>query len=185
MNVFYIGVDNPVSISVPGVADANLLASISAGDLNRATDGDGWIVRMPTGATEATISVSARFDDNEIRPMGDAFFRVKKVPLPIAKIANQVDGDIERNTLIAAGAIIPVMEDFEFELYFRVTSFRMATVIGGDWISKRANGNRFSDEMVSMIQNARRGQKFFFENIIAVGPDEVPRSLSPISLEIK
>jgi hypothetical protein len=61
----------------------------------------------------------------------------------------------------------------------------MATVIGGDWISKRANGNRFTDEMVSMIQNARRGQKFFFENITAEGPDGVPRSLSPISLEIE
>jgi hypothetical protein len=39
--------------------------------------------------------------------------------------------------------------------------------------------------MITMIQQARRGQKFFFENIQAEGPDEVPRSLNPISLEIK
>jgi len=155
MNVFYIGVDNPVSISVPGIADANLQAGISAGTLNRHPEGDGWIVKVPTGVTEATISVNARHE-GDLRPMGTAFFRVKKVPLPVAKIANQVDGQIERNTMIAAAAIIPVMEDFEFELYFTVTSFRMATVIGGDWISKRGGGNRFSDEMISMIQNARK-----------------------------
>ena len=35
MNVFYIGVDNPVSISVPGIADANLRPSISVGTLNK------------------------------------------------------------------------------------------------------------------------------------------------------
>ena len=33
MNVFYIGVDNPVSISVPGIADADLRPNISAGSL--------------------------------------------------------------------------------------------------------------------------------------------------------
>lgn len=184
MNVFYIGVDNPVSISVPGIADANLRASISTGTLNRAPGGDGWIVRVPSGQNRAVVSVSADYQD-ELRPMGTAEFRVKRVPDPTAEIAGQVEGQIERNTLLAAGAIIPVMRDFEFELYFTVNSFRMATVIGGDWISKRGNGNQFSDEMISMIRNARKGQKFFFENIQAEGPDKVTRSLNPISLEIK
>jgi hypothetical protein len=61
----------------------------------------------------------------------------------------------------------------------------MTTIIGGDGVSKRASGNRFTDEMISMIQSARKGQKFFFENIAAEGPDKIPRSLNPISLEIK
>ena len=77
------------------------------------------------------------------------------------------------------------MKDFEFELYFKVTAFRMATIVGGDWISKRASGNGFSEEMISQIQKSRKGQKFFFENIQAEGPDKIVRSLNPISLEIK
>ena len=184
MNVFYIGVDNPVSISVPGIADASIVASISTGSLNRAANGDGWTVRVPTGANKATITVSAKYE-GEQRSMGSAEFRVKKVPDPVAEIAGQVEGLIEKNTLNAAGAIIPVMKDFEFELYFKVTSFRMATVMGGDWISKRNTGNRFSEEMKSMISGARKGQKFYFENIQAEGPDGIVRSLNPISLEIK
>ena len=184
MNVFYIGVDNPVSISVPGIPDANLRANISTGTLKRDPQGDGWMVRVPGGESRAVISVSAEYQD-DVRSMGSAEFRVKRVPDPVAQIAGQVEGQVERNTLLAAGAIIPVMKDFEFELYFTVNSFRMATVIGGDWISKRGNGNRFSEEMITMVRNARRGQKFFFENIQAEGPDGVPRSLNPISLEIK
>jgi gliding motility-associated protein GldM len=184
MNVFYIGVDNPVSISVPGIADANLRPTISTGSLSRDATGKDWIVRVPKGENRAVISVDALYQ-GETRRMGTAEFRVKRVPDPAAEIAGQVEGQIDKNTLLAAKAIIPVMRDFEFELYFRVTGFRMATIIGGDWISKRTNGNQFSEEMIGLIQQSRKGQKFFFENIQAEGPDQTPRSLNPISLEIK
>jgi gliding motility-associated protein GldM len=184
MNVFYIGVDNPVSISAPGIAEANLRPSISVGTLSRDSGGKDWIVRVPQGQAKAVISVDAMYQ-GESRRMGAAEFRIRRVPSPAAEIAGQVEGTIDKSTLLAAGAIIPVMRDFEFELYFEVKSFRMTTIVGGDGISKRANGNRFSDEMISLIQGARKGQKIFFENIQAEGPDKIPRSLNPISLEIK
>lgn len=184
MNVFYIGVDNPVSISVPGIADANLKPSISTGTLTRDPEGKDWIVKVPQGQPKAIISVEALYQGETV-PMGSKEFRVRRVPDPRAEIAGQVEGPIDKNTLLAAGAIIPVMKDFEFDLYFEVKSFRLTTIIGGDGISKRANNNRLSDEMISMIKSARSGQKFFFENITAEGPDKTPRSLNPITLEIK
>ena len=183
MNVFYMGVDNPVSISVPGIAEANLRPSISVGTLTRDETGKNWIVRVPLGQ-KTIISVDADVLGTT-RSMGSAEFRIRRVPSPVAEIAGQVEGGIDESTLLAAGAIIPIMRDFEFELFFEVKSFRMTTIVGGDGISKRANGNRFSDEMISLIKNSRKGQKFFFENILAEGPDKIPRSLSPISLEIK
>ena len=184
MNVFYIGVDNPVSISVPGIAETNLNPSISIGTLTRDPSGKDWIVKVPQGQPKATITVSAMYQ-GESRPMGSADFRIRRVPNPVAEIAGQQEGSIDKNTLLAAGAIIPVMRDFEFELFFEVKSFRLTTIVGGDGISKRANGNRFTDEMISLIQNERKGQKFFFESIQAEGPDKIPRSLNVISLEIK
>jgi gliding motility-associated protein GldM len=183
MNVFYIGVENPVSISVPGIADANLRPSISVGTLSRDATGKNWIVKVPQGQ-KTVISVDADVLGTS-RNMGSAEFRIRRVPSPTAEIAGQVEGGIDKSTLLAAGAIIPVMRDFEFDLFFEVKSFRMTTIVGGDGISKRSNNNRFTDEMISMIQSARKGQKFFFENIQAEGPDKIPRSLSPISLEIK
>lgn len=183
MNVFYMGVDNPVSISVPGIAETNLRPSISVGTLTRDETGKNWIVRVPQGQ-KTVISVDVDVLGST-RSMGSAEFRIRRVPSPVAEIAGQVEGGIDKSTLLAAGAIIPVMRDFEFELFFEVRSFRMTTIVGGDGISKRGTGNRFSEEMISLIQNARKGQKFFFENIQAEGPDKIPRSLSPISLEIK
>jgi len=184
MNVFYIGVENPVSISVPGIAETNLRPSISVGSLERDATGKNWIVTVPQGQPRATITVDAMYQ-GEARPMGSGEFRVKRVPDPSAKIAGLVEGPIDKNILIAAGAIIPDMGDFDFELFFEVKSFRITTIISGDGISKRASGNRLTDEMITMIRNARRGQKFYFENIQAEGPDKIPRSLNPISLEIK
>ncbi|MBU2650362.1 MAG: gliding motility protein GldM, partial [Bacteroidetes bacterium] len=184
MNVFYIGVDNPVSISVPGIAKERIRPSISVGSISPdpASRGD-WIVKVPSGARKAVVSATAEYQ-GQVMNMGSSEFRVKKVPDPVAEIAGMIQGAIEKNTLLAAGAIIPEMKDFEFDLYFKVTSFKMITIIGGDLVQKNARGNQFTSEITSIIQSARRGQRILFENIQAEGPDGI-RSLNPINLEIK
>ncbi len=186
MNVFYIGVDNPVSVSVPGMADENIFPVITSGAVLVKKKGEdfNYIVRVPKGMREAVISATAQYEGQTMN-MGSRIFRVKRVPDPIAEIAGIKEGEIEKNTLLAAGAIIPAMKDFEFELYFRVTSFRMGTIINGDWITRRSSGNRFTEEMINMIRDANRKQKFFFENIQAEGDDGTLRTLNSINLTIK
>jgi len=185
MNVFYIGVDNPVSISVPGIAKDQIRPSISTGNIKAdpSVRGD-WIVTMPSGTKKAVVSASAEYQ-GEMVSMGSAEFRVKKVPDPVAEIAGMVQGQIEKNTLMAAGAIIPELKDFEFELYFTVNSFKMITIIGGDLVQKNARGNRFTEDMMNIMKDSRRKQRFLFENIQATSPDGTTRTLNPINLEIK
>ena len=61
----------------------------------------------------------------------------------------------------------------------------MGTIINGDWIPKTTRGNIFSSEMIELIRNSKRGQKFFFENIQASGPDGTTRTLNTVNLTIK
>lgn len=183
MNVFYIGVDNPVSISVPGMAAELIRPTISAGKLSRDPNSKDWIVNVEAGTTKTVISATADYNGTRLN-MGSSEFRVKRIPDPVALIARQKEGAIDKNTLLAAGAIIPAMIDFEFDLNFVVNSFTMATILNGDFIPKNTRGNQFSSEMIDLIQNARRGQKFFFENIQATGPDGITRTLNPINLTI-
>lgn len=183
MNVFYIGVDNPVSISVPGMADELIRPSISTGTLTRKPNGE-WNVRVPSGSKEAVISVSAGTAGN-LKPMGKADFRVKRVPSPIAMIANTESGNISKAAMLAAGAIIPKMpEDFEFELFFEITSYTFTSVRSGDVFTIPARGNRLTEDMKTFIQAARRGTKVWLEDIYAKGPDG-NRKLSTISLTIQ
>ncbi len=185
MNVFYIGVDNPVSISAAGLSKDQINPVISMGKLKK--NGDEWIVRIdkkPKGVNTATVSASAEID-GERMSLGKSEFRVKRVPSPSAEIAGLTDGQIDKNVLLANNAIIPDMKDFEFDLYFVVTSYTFATIMNGDWVQKNVKGNMFSDEVKTIIRNGKRKQKFFFEKIQAKGPDGTIRSLNPINLELK
>mgnify|MGYP003572687541 CR=1 FL=1 len=187
MNVLYIGVDNPVSISSPGIPDEKIQSSIDQGILKKDAEGKDWIIRidkMPKGVSKAYVSAIANVD-GETLPLGQAEFRVKRVPTPNAEIAGQSDGQMDKNRLLAAGAIIPNMRDFEFEIYYEITGYTFATIINGDWIPKNVRGNRFTEEINGIIRNGKRKQKFFFENIQAKGPDGSIRSLNPVNLELK
>ncbi len=53
MNVFYRGVDNPVSISASGLADSQIIPSITDGNLTR-TD-TGWVVNNLSAAAFETV----------------------------------------------------------------------------------------------------------------------------------
>jgi len=184
MNVFYIGVENPVSISSPGIPASKINASITAGKLYK-KDGN-YVVKIDKKVKGNRVTVSANAEVyGETMQLGKAEFRVKRVPSPTAEIAGQTDGKIDKNTLLAAGAIIPNMEDFNFDLYFEVTSFTFATLINGDWIPKNVRGNQFTKEISNIIRNGKRKQKFFFEKIQAKGPDGSIRSLNPVNLELK
>lgn len=182
MNVFYIGVDNPVEISVPGVPQDRLRPSISSGSLR--PSGNDYIVTVPRDARTTTISVSADFD-GDMRSMGSKEFRVKRVPDPVATVAGKNSGLIAKSQLLAAGGVIPQMpQDFEFELFFEIKSFTFVTVRSGDIFERNTRGNRFSPEMKEFLQSARRGTKIWIENIIAEGPDG-NRQLGTVALQVQ
>jgi gliding motility-associated protein GldM len=188
MNVFYMGVDNPVSVSVPGVPSGSIEARISgSGNQLVPRAGGGYNVRLsPNHPTtqNVTISLYARVDGQQPRRMGESSFRVRVVPDPYAEIAGQQEGSIARD-ILAGQPIIPRMRDFDFKMDFRITSFMMNTTVSGEYYEWRASGNQQTAEMEAAIRRATRGQRFTFENIQAVGDDGRTRNLSPMVFRIQ
>lgn len=185
MNVFYVGVDNPVSISAPGIAVEKLDPRISVGVLKPDVTGRNWIVNLPEDARgKAVITVMANIEEQS-RNMGKQEFRIKQVPSPEPYIANVNGGKVGKAALLAAGAIIPRMpRDFDFDLYFEITSFEFVSVRKGDIIRYTGKGNKLAPEMLDFIKAATRGDNIWLEDIRATGPGG-SRSLSTISLEIQ
>ncbi len=185
MNVFYIGVDNPVSISVPGASNEQVTASITGGGgtIARAAGNGLWTVKVTTPTQECMVNVGAKMGTSS-RSMGSMKFRVKRVPDPVATVAGVRGGQIAKGTLVAAGGIIPKMDNFDFELYFQITSFTLTMNKAGDLVSEITSGSKYSPKMISMLNSASRGQKIYFEDIKAKGPDGTTRNLGSIALKI-
>ncbi len=185
MNVFYIGLDNPVSISAPGIPTENLRPSVSSGaELVQRDDGT-HVVRIEPGTSNVTVSVNALVG-GETRTMGESEFRARTVPDPVASIAGRREGRVDRQVLVAAGRITAEMDRFEFDMSFDIGSFEMTTVVGGDFRRYRQeDGASFTDEMIGVINNARSGQEITFRGITTrPGPDGSTRNLGAIALTI-
>lgn len=185
MNVLYAELQNPISISSPGIATEYLTPTITKGKLTKKSDGT-WEAEVPITEKLTTISATANIDGKTIN-LGSYDFRIKRVPKPIATIAGMTEGKIDRDALVAAGAIIPDLEDFDFEnYYYEIVSYELESIVGGDLQSTgTVRSNRFNDAVKNTIKGARRGQKLFFMNIQAKSPAGRAVTLNPINLEIQ
>lgn len=184
MNILYAGLKNPVSISSPGIPMDQITTSISKGRITKSNDGN-WEVEVPAGERTTVISASANVDGKSL-PLGSFEFRIKQVPNPVATIAGITDGNVDKNRLLAAGAIIPTLIDFDFSDYhFEIVSYQLITYRGTELqTTGTVRGNVFTDAVKNYINNASRGQRLYFERIQAKGPDGTMRTLNPVNLEI-
>jgi gliding motility-associated protein GldM len=184
MNVFYIGVDNPVDISVPGIPADKIFPNIDNGAIKQVGKGS-YIVNPSRAGQNANVSVLAEIDKAK-KNMGTKTFRVRIVPDPVAKVYGiKGSGGIDRNVLLAQTGVVAEMENFEFDLAFRVTEFTVSTVVGGFTTDKSTKSNRFSQEQYNLIKQTSKGQKVYIEGIRAIGPDGTTRQLGSIALTIK
>ena len=184
MNVFYIGVDNPVEISVPGGPE-RILPSVSIGTIRQ--EGTEWIVsNLPSSGTrEDVISVNAVFS-GKTKNMGSYKFRLKSVPDPIIKVAGKNEGFISKSLLLASPFLVPEMPaGFDFDLKYAVTSFVFSTsTSAGEGNDVKVQGNRLTQEILKSINNARKGQRIWFDDVYVKGPDGTRKVNASLSLKL-
>ena len=171
MNVLYIGVDNPISVSVPGAnsKDVNVTATGAGITLKKVKDGEYLATVKSQG--KATISVSANMSGKTMN-MGTMEFRCKAIPKPTAMVGTYTGGRIPKESLLTQGGLRVSMEGFDFPVKYNVTSFSMSFNTGGDAQAPiQATGSQFNAEMKAKLSKLRRGNKVYIENIRAKGPD--------------
>ncbi len=180
MNLFYLGVDNPVDISVAGIAPDKVFASITNGEIKR--KGESWVVR-PRRPGNSFVIVSAEIDKVK-REVDRKEFRVKTVPTPIAMVNNQSGGAINKNILLAQFGVAAIMDNFEFDLTFTVTEFDVLTIVQGFVKEAKSNNNRFTQKQKDIIRGLSKGSPLYIQDIKAVGPEGDVRSLQTINFRI-
>lgn len=184
MNVVYRGIDNPVSISVPGVSQEAISASMSNGTLVKQPDGS-YIARNIGSGTTSTVSVTATVNGHK-KSMGSFEFRVKSVPDPVANFAGKgpADSRVSRSDLQAALGVVANLKDFVFDLHYPVTSFDISLISGNEAKTLHSNSNYLTADQKSLLQQIRKGQQILIENIHAKAPDGTTRNLGSINLKV-
>jgi len=164
MNVFYMGVDNPVSISAP-------MPKFTATGPGLIKDGKGWVMK-PTKPGNVTISVTGidEATGNNI-PVGKAEFRVKRIPTPTPFIGGKTGTVVLSKSKLGNGVIQAKLEGFVFDVKVKVKSFEIGTTVNGDFRGVKVKGNRMNKKAKSLVKNSTRGQRFFLEKMAVRMPD--------------
>lgn len=185
MNVLYLGVDNPLDISIPGISPDKTSATISKGSIKPVGSGS-YIAQPGSGMTTCEITVYAELEGKRKQAMGTKTFRVKKVPAPLPKVIGVTGKSVEKNILAASlGVIAEMPQDFDFELKYRVVGFKFSATIGGFLQEKESTSSRFTDEQKKIINGLRTGNQVAITDVKAVGPSGEVVELSDMVLKIR
>jgi len=179
MNVFYIGVDNPVSVSAP-MPDFKA----SAPGLRQGR-GQGQYIMRPKRKGKVTIVVTGIDGNGKSIRLGKKEFRVKRIPDPKSYLGGKSGSEsIKKAAFKAASTVQARMDNFDFDIRVKVKSFSFSTTKSGLIQEVRVPGNKLNGKCKAMIKSSKRNQRFYIEKIKVVMPDGTTRKLAPIILKV-
>ncbi len=168
MNVFYIGVDNPVTVGSPTGWDKTQV-SMTGGTLSGSNG--NFIARVSAIGT-ANLSVTANGKTSQFP------FRIKRIPDPIIKVGTSGGGRMQAVAFRSQTFVRADLENFDFAAKFTVTGATVYFNIPGDRNVKQVTLTSGNLAPASQYMNLLvPGATVTFDNIKVVGPDNVPRTI--------
>lgn len=190
MNVLYAGINNPLSISVPGIPVSDITATASNATISRS--GNSWIVKPSTASGTVDITVSATVDGKTTK-VADHSFKIRRLPDPSPYLSYK---DAQDNTVVyKGGRPIPrsilasisgpqaSIDDGILDIAFNIVSFETVFFDSmGNAMIELSDGSHFSQRQRDSIRRLQRGKRFYISKIKAVGPDGAQRDLPPLEV---
>jgi hypothetical protein len=181
MNVLFIGVDNPITISGSGSVE-QLQVTASGGGAVISGAGAHRTVRVTQQTDDCTISV--RTPDGKVTPIK---FRVLPIPDPNPYVGNNESGDVPAALFKSQAGVRAYVKNFYYETQFNVTSFRIVGDGAGfdEGVEEKNNTGAAWNEARGIINKCRPGSFITIDNIRAIGPDGRTRTLTPLVFSLK
>ena len=124
--------------------------------------------------------------DGSIAHLGNADFRVKRIPDPVPFWAGKrpQDRTISKTEILGFAPLGAMMDNFDFDVVVRVKSFTIRVSKDGTFRDLSTNNNKITADMKALLQKVRRGNTIYFEDIIVSMPDGSERILPPMKLKV-
>jgi len=179
MNVVYRGVQNPMTISIPGIQDSKVRAS--APGLKRVR-GSKYNL-FPSSGREVKINVSGTLPDGK-RVSSVSTFRIKEIPKPAGYFRGKSGSFTIPKSSLERGTVEARLEDFDFDLPLQTKSFRFRAP---GQPSVVVNGDKLDSKAKSMLSRIKNGQTVIISDIEVIIPSNPSYKLgqtSPISITV-
>jgi len=184
MNVFYVGVPNPVSASITGIPNKNVSVNMSGGSITKAGGAGAYTVTVSKPG-KATVNLSGKNQLGKTVNLSSEF-RVKRIPNPVPEVGGKAGGKMGTGEWKAQRAVFAMLHDFDFDAKFNVMGFEMTLAQKGQDLQICTNrGGKFEGRCNEIKNKGKVGDMYFIDNIKAKGPDGSTRTLPTISFKIK
>lgn len=182
MNVMYIGIPNPVTISASGYNIEDVTFDIPGA--KKVSTGPGkYDVEVEKIATLDYV-ISAGRGGNRT-PLERGQIRTKYVPDPVARMLGQSSGNMNTGRAKASLGIIAELDDFPFDLRYEIVSFTFYWLDqNGETFLSANTSARFNQTTKEYMNRSRAGDRWIFDNVRAKGPDGRVRLINSITITL-
>lgn len=180
MNVVYRGVQNPMTISVPGVAD-NVVKGSAPG--LKKIKGVGKYMMSPGKGREVKIVVKAQLPDGT--PITSSqIFRIQDIPAPVAAVRGEYGMIKMPKSTLQKATISSMLPDFVFDLKINTLGFSVKVPGQPTVIVK---GKKFNAAAIRVLNKARRGDVIIIFDVkqkLVGNSGYYLKNASPVNVEI-
>lgn len=189
MNVFYMGVDNPVEVSAAGITTSDLVVSMSGaggGTIKKNNDGT-YTVTVAGPPTKVGEFAKINVSDRQKTVSFSKEFRVKRIPDPVARLSTKSGGAMPNGEFKAQGGVGAFLDNFDFDARCQIAGFRLVRVAPRQDPEFAVNGGaRWTPDAAQLVQKAKPGDRYFFEDVKAKCPgDQAPREINSMVFTIR
>jgi len=164
MSVFYVGVDNPVSVSAPGVSLEDIEISMAGQSFKPQKKKGEYIIRPTRPTNKLGLDVIVK-NKKSGATLGKSNFRIKRLPDPAANVLGQKEGLISKGKLKAISKVGAKMENFDFALDVKVQQFTLTVKVGSELMSFKSKNSMLTPQMRKLLMKVSRGSRIYFEDI--------------------
>lgn len=168
MNIFYIGVENPISLSSAGFAPADLKVNVKGCGAEIKTTGNGKYILTAKSTGSCEVTVLAKTTNGYKQQGAPKIFRVKSIPPPVLKVGGKLaisNLEFSKSEISAISILGAESPGFMFPVNMVVKSFDLEINTGGSLVPYTCSSNKLSNEAKLALSRMRVGQKAYIDNI--------------------
>lgn len=181
MNVLYVGVKNPVTISAAGIPSTEMQVNAEGIQLEKINNNQ--FIARPARPGKAVITVSG----GGLKPTSFEY-RVKRIPTPLPVLGAHKSGRMKPNEFKVYDQVKAIHEHFDFDARCSITSFEITRVPKKKDPQVNENrGGKFDARTRRIVGQADFGDVYYFEKIRAKcpGDKDITRKLSSMIFRIR